>query len=114
MSTQRNLSLPAHGAIELAAGIATMIAPALLGFAPAGIVVSFVLGAVLIGMSLPLTTPRRSMLAWHRGFDSVFLLGTAVAALVLALAGQGAAAVFLAALVAVQSALHLGTRYSAG
>lgn len=114
MSTQRNLSLPVHGTIELAAGIATMIAPALFGFAPAGIVVSFVLGAVLIGMSLPLATPGSSMLAWHRDFDSVFLLGTAVAALVLALAGQGAAAIFLAALVAVQSALHLGTRYSAG
>jgi hypothetical protein len=43
----------------------------------------------------------------------VLVIGTAIAALALALAGQGAAGIFLAALVAVQSALHLGTRYTA-
>jgi hypothetical protein len=113
MSTKLPLSLSAHGAIELAAGIATMAAPAVFGFAPAGIIVCFVLGALLIGMSLPLTARPSSVLGWHRDFDSVFLVGAAMAALALALAGEAAAGIFLAALVAVQSALHLGTRYTA-
>lgn len=113
MASKFHLSLPAHGAIELAAGLATMVAPAVFGFAPAGIIISFALGALLIGMSLPLTARSSSMLSWHRSFDSVFLIGTAIAALALALAGEHAAGIFLAALVAVQSALHLGTRYTA-
>jgi hypothetical protein len=113
VSKPHHLSLSAHGAIEFAAGIATMVAPVVFGFAPAGIIISFALGALLIGMSLPLTTRGSSTLSWHRDFDSVFLIGTAIAALALALDGEGAAGIFLAALVAVQSALLLGTRYTA-
>jgi hypothetical protein len=113
VSKPHHLSPSAHGAIEFAAGIATMVAPVVFGFAPAGIIISFALGALLIGMSLPLTTPGSAALGWHRDFDSVLVIGTAIAALALALAGQGAAGIFLAALVAVQSALHLGTRYTA-
>jgi hypothetical protein len=112
MTSKLHLSLPTHGTIELAAGLATMVAPAVFGFAPAGIIISFVLGALLIGMSLPLTARNSSTLSWHRSFDVVFLVGTAIAALALALAGEHAAGIFLAALVAVQSALHLGTRYT--
>lgn len=113
MASHRNLSLSAHGAIELAAGIATMFSPAVFGFAPAGVIVSFTLGALLIGMSLPLASQGSSAVAWHRGFDSLFLVGAAIAALALALAGQRAAAILLVALVAIQSALHIGTRYTA-
>jgi hypothetical protein len=112
MRFQRNLSLSTHGTIELAAGMAMLFAPAVFGFGPAGIVVSFALGSLLIGAALTLTTRRGPILSWHRDFDSLSLLATAVAALALALAGEGAAGIFLAALVAIQFGLHAGTRYT--
>jgi hypothetical protein len=112
MSARRNLSLPVHGAIELAIGLAAMAAPAILGFGPAGFVISFSLGAILVGTSLNLTAGRGPILAWHRDFDSLFVLGAAAAALVLAIAGDAPAGFFIATLVAAQAALHLATRYT--
>jgi hypothetical protein len=112
MNARRNLSLPVHGAIELAIGLAAMAAPAIFGFGPAGFVISFSLGAILVGISLNLTTERGLILVWHRNFDSLFVLGAAAAALVLAIAGDGPAGFFIATMVAAQAALHLGTRYT--
>ena len=109
----RNLSLSTHGAIELAAGLATMLASLALGFGPAGIVVSFLLGAVLVGMSLTLTSRRDQLPGTHHEFDSAFLVTAAVASLGLALGGQGRAGAMIAALVVLQSVLALTTRYTA-
>ena len=112
MLARGTLSLSTHGAIELAAGLATMLGSLILGFGPAGIVIAFALGAVLVGMSLNLTAARGPILAAHRDLDSVFVLGAAAAALALAVAGDGAAGIFIAAVVAIQSSLHLVTRYT--
>jgi divalent metal cation (Fe/Co/Zn/Cd) transporter len=93
--------------------MAMIVAPVAFGFAAAGLVVSVLLGAILMGMGMTLTGQFGQAIAWHSHFDSVFVLGTAVAALGLALGGQHGAAVFLAALVAIQAMLSFVTRYVA-
>jgi hypothetical protein len=110
---RRGFSLPAHGAVELIAGMAAMVAPAVLGFGAGGIVVSALLGAVLMGMGMTLTGRLGSAVSWHGSFDSVFVVLTAIAALGLALAGDRAAAAFLVVLVAIQALLSFTTRYVA-
>jgi hypothetical protein len=76
----------------------------------AGLIISACLGAVQVGVGLTLTSPRGPFVAWHRHFDTVFAVATAFAALVLAVAGD-TAAVFLAAMVAVQACLNYATSY---
>jgi hypothetical protein len=110
---RRAFSLPAHGTVELLAGMTMIVAPVVLGFGSAGIVVSVLLGAILMGMGMTLTGRLGPVVAWHSHFDSVFVLGTAIAALALAAGGERTAALFLAALVGVQAVLNFGTRYVA-
>jgi hypothetical protein len=115
MRISRGFSLPAHGAIELLAGIAMMIAPAALSFSPAGLLVSVTLGAILTGTAVSLSTQTvgTASVASHGYFDTVFVLATALAALGLATAGQTSAVIFLAAMVVVQALLGFATRYTA-
>jgi hypothetical protein len=113
MTARRRVSLPGHGAIELATGMVMMLAPAVLGFSAAGLIVSVALGASLMGMALTLTGRHGSVLGWHRDFDTLFVVVAAGAALWLALAGQSRPALFIAALVVIQSTLNLATRYVA-
>lgn len=114
---RKTLTLSAHGAVELVAGIAMMIAPAGLGFGAAGIVVSVLLGALLAGMGLGLTARASTSgrpghdITLHTDFDTFFLVATAAAALALAVTGDRAAAAFLAVIVAVQAAMSFRTRY---
>jgi hypothetical protein len=111
--TRTALSLPAHGTVELLAGMTMLVAPVVLGFGAAGIVVSVLLGSILMGMGMTLTGRIAPVVAWHSHFDSVFVLATAIAALALAAGGEKTAAVFLAALVGIQAVLNFGTRYVA-
>jgi divalent metal cation (Fe/Co/Zn/Cd) transporter len=110
---RRGFSLPAHGTVELIAGMAALAAPVAFGFGAAGVVVSVVLGAIMMGMGLTLQGQIGAASAWHGSFDSVFVIVTALAALGLAVGGERSAAVFLAALVAVQALLSFTTRYVA-
>jgi hypothetical protein len=93
--------------------MAMIVAPVALGFGAAGIVVSVLLGAILMGMGMTLTGRIGQAISWHSHFDSLFVLGAAVAALSLAVAGDKTAAVFLAVLVGIQAILNFGTRYVA-
>jgi hypothetical protein len=114
MRKSRRFSLSTHGAIEFLAGVAMMIAPALLSFDVASMIVSVGLGVILTGAALGLTSSNRAALSAHTQFDTAFVLATAVAALALAAAGQGVSAVvFLAAIVVVQAGLGAATRYTA-
>ena len=108
---RRGFSLPAHGTVELLAGMAMIVAPVAFGFGAAGIVVSVLLGAILMGMGMTLTGRLGPVIGWHSHFDSVFVLGTAIAALGLAVGGEKTAAVFLAVLVAIEAMLSFATRY---
>jgi divalent metal cation (Fe/Co/Zn/Cd) transporter len=110
---RRGFSLPAHGTIELISGMAMLVAPVVFGFGAAGLVVSVLLGAVLMGMGMTLTGRFGQAVAWHSHFDSVFVLAAAIAALGLAVGGEKGGAVFLAVLVGIQAAVNFGTRYVA-
>jgi hypothetical protein len=93
--------------------MAALAAPVIFGFGAAGIVVSVVLGALLMGMGMSLQGGHGPGVSWHGGFDSALLLLTAVASLGLAIAGERSAAAFLAVLVAIQALLSFTTRYVA-
>lgn len=111
MFVLRPISLPAHGAIELLAGVLALVAPFALGFTPAGTVVSVLVGVIAIGLALDATEPQR--VSAHQSFDYGLAFGAIVVALPLALTGSGTAALFLAGLGLAQLALNAGTRYSA-
>src|SRR5437763_12782009 len=101
MRISRRLSLPGHAAIELAVGLAMMLAPAAIGLGIAGLVVSFALGTILTGAALSVASSSRGLaVAWHNEFDRLFALATALAAVALALGGQNRAAAFLVSMVA--------------
>ena len=115
MTAFRLISLPAHGALELLAGLFVMVAPFLFGFTVAGAVAAVVIGALIVGLSLATTDTERGSLpiAAHFAFDRGLVLGLLGAGVVVALAGDAAAAIFLGATGAALLALSLTTRYSA-
>jgi len=115
MTSLRLISLPAHGAIELLAGLVTMVAPFVLGFGPAGSVVAVALGAVIVGLSLATaSTEQGSMpISAHFAFDRGIVIGLLAAGLVLGLAGDAVAALSLSLIGAALLLLSLSTRYSA-
>lgn len=113
MTTFRLISLPAHGALELLAGLLTMAAPFLFGFGPAGTVVAVVIGAIVVGLSLATTDDGALPIAAHFAFDRGLALGALGAAVLLGLAGDRAAALFLALAGLALVALSVTTRYSA-
>jgi hypothetical protein len=115
MDASLRLNPPAHGAFELIAGMATLAAPAVLGFHAAGMIAAGVLGSLLMGMALKLTSPRGRSVSPHRIFDNLFGLLAGVTALLLAFSGDMRATIFFAALVAIHTGLSAVTRYvSAG
>ena len=116
MTAFRLISLPAHGALELALGLMLMAAPFVLGFGAAGTLVGVVVGAIVVGLALGAAVADSGSIdiAAHYSFDLGLVVGLLGAALVLALGGDmRAGAVFLAGGLA-QMALNLTTRYSAG
>jgi hypothetical protein len=114
MTINRRFTLSTHGALELVLGLATLVSPALLRFGHAGLLVAVLLGAILIGMAVTVGADHRASPAWHQLFDLVFVIASAVAALLLALAGDAPAALFFVVLTVLQSSLNVATRYVAG
>ena len=106
------LSLTAHGAIELMAGIVLMLSPAILDYGAGALIASVALGAVLTGTALGLTANRLISAAAHGRFDSAFLLATALAALIMAVSGQLTAAVVFSLVVMLLAVLGFSTRYA--
>ncbi len=110
MLTFRPLSLSLHGAFELLFGVLALAAPFLFGFSPAGTVLAFLVGVLAIGLALDTTEPRD--VSAHQGFDYALAFGAVLIALALAIAADGAAALWLGGLGAAQLGLTLATRYS--
>jgi hypothetical protein len=110
---RRQLSLPTHGAIAVLLGMVMLLAPAVLHFQVAGLVLAATLGAIEIGFGLTFIAPGRYATLWRAHLDSLLAVATAVAALTTAAAGDPAAAIFLAAMTGLQVCLNLGTRYVA-
>ena len=104
----RRLSLPEHGAVELLVGIALIAAPFVLGFGPAGLLLSMAAGAVITGLALSDSLPISTHMAADTATAAV-LLGAAVA---LATPGDSAAGGVLAAAGAGELALGMATRWT--
>ena len=120
MRASRRITLSAHGAVEALCGMAIMLSAIVLPVGPAGVVLA-ALGAIVTGSGLGLisTAPRvgtlpspRDSVRAHTGIDGVLVAISAVAARVLALAGEAPAALALTALVGVQACLSFVTSYA--
>jgi hypothetical protein len=105
------LSLPAHAAVELPAGVLALVAPFALGFGLAGAVVSTLIGVCIVGLALD-AAEHPARISAHQAFDYGIAFAAVVAAVPLALSGDAAAALFLGAVGLALLALDAVTRYS--
>jgi hypothetical protein len=114
MST-RALSVSAHGALEIVAAPAIMVAPFLLDFGQAATVISVTLGALLLGLALQLESPRRTVpLSAHAGFDYGLAFGALIGGLAVGLGtDEWSAGVFLVGVGVAVMALTASTRFTA-
>ena len=115
MTTMRGIPLSAHGAIEMLAAPAVMVAPFVLGFGVAATVVCVALGVLLTTVALQVESPRRTVpISAHAGFDYALAVIAASAGLTIGLAtGAWAESAFLVGLGAAQAALAASTRFTA-
>jgi hypothetical protein len=112
----RAISLPTHGALELAAGLAVAIGPIALGLSPAGVVASVFVGAVMVGLALAASAPRGANalpVAAHAAYDKLLVALLAATALGAAIAGSLPATAFFAGAAVVYTVLVAATRYTA-
>jgi hypothetical protein len=113
MTALRLISLPTHALLELAAGLAVMAAPFVLGFEPAGLVASVLIGALIAGIALTAAVDDGGLsIAAHFAFDRGIALGLLAGALVLGLAGDETATLVFAGAALAQGLLNITTRYS--
>ena len=110
----RGISISVHGALEMLAAPAIMVAPFVLGFGPAATVLAVLLGVVLLGMAVQLESPGRSVpLSAHEGFDYLVALVAAVGGLAVGLiADEWSAGIFLVGIGAAMVVLTASTRFT--
>lgn len=109
--TLRRLSFPAQAPLELLLGFAALLAPFALPLGVAGGIVSVVAGLLLVGRALAATGVRPAT-AWLGAVDGALGTGLLLAALAVALTGNGVAVATLAVLGSAQLLLAGSTRYS--
>ena len=113
MSLSRAIPLTVHGAIEIVAAPALIVAPFLLGFGQTAGAVSIALGALLMGLALATHTDRRTLpLSAHAGFDYAIGFLALVTGLAAGIGGDLLATAFLAGFGAAHLALTASTRFS--
>lgn len=112
---KRGIPLSVHGALEVIAGPAIMVAPFLLGFGQVAAVATVALGALLLGHAIQLEGPRRTVpLSAHAGLDYALATVAVSAGLAIGIAtGEWGAGSFLVAVGAAQVTLTASTRFSA-
>lgn len=111
----RPVNIDTHNGLVLAAAPLMMVVPYLLTFSPAVGLLSFLLGALLIGVALAASSPRSSVsLSAIAGFDWTLGFTTLSIGLVSGIFGdQPVATIFLVGFGAAHLALTAATRYSA-
>ncbi len=113
VSLFRYVPLSVHGMVEALAAPVIMAAPFVLGMPTAATLVSFAIGAILLGLSLSLIDPRVIPLTTHAEFDYMLGVFAAVAGLAIGIAtGDIAATIFLVGVGVAQLALTASTRFS--
>ena len=115
MTAFRLISLPTHGAVELALGLALMGAPFVLSFGSAATLVAVVVGALIVGLALNAAVADTGSIdiAAHYAYDLGLAAGLLGAGVVLAISGDAPAALVFLAGAVVQLALNTTTRYTA-
>lgn len=115
MILSRPLTLHTHNALLIAASPLLMVVPFMLSADPGVGFLTFFIGALLIGIALTSTSPRRPVpLSAHRGLE--FSLGLALVLVGISGAiidGASAVTIFLVGFGAAQIALTAVTRYTA-
>lgn len=109
MPLPHRISLSTHGAVELAVGLALVIAAFALATDGAGLVAMLLGGAALAGVGL---SAADLPLAAHRSLDRLLIGGLAALAVLAASAGSAPAAIALLTAAALQLALESGTRWT--
>jgi hypothetical protein len=111
----RAIPATVHGALEIIAAPAIMVAPFVFGFGEAATVISVTLGALLLGLALQVEGPRRAVpLSAHAGFDYTLAFVALVAGIAVGLVtDEWAAGVFLVGVGVAQVALTASTRFTA-
>lgn len=114
MAVSRAIPLAAHAATEMVAAPAIIAVPVLLDFGPAATVVSFAIGALLLGLAMQAAGPGRTIpLSAHAGFDYVLAAVAAISGLAIGIAsGEWAQGVFLVGVGVSLVALTASTRFS--
>ena len=115
MTRRGAIPLSAHGAIEVVAGPAIMIAPFALGFGTVASAICVAVGAILLGLSLQLEGPRRTIpLSAHASLEYALAVVAVAAGIGLAIAADAASeAAFLVGIGVAQAMLTATTRFSA-
>ena len=114
MTLTRGIPVTTHGAIEMFAAPAIMIAPFVLGFSAGATMVCVAIGALLVAVALQVEGPRRAIpLSAHAQFDYALAVFAITAGLAVAFAtGAAAEAAFLVGIGAAQVALTASTRFT--
>ncbi len=110
----RGIPLSIHGALEMLAAPAIMVAPFLLGFGPAATIATVSVGVLLLGLAIQAEAPEPSVpLSAHAGFDYALAAFAALSGVAIGLiTGEWYAPVFLIGVGAAQVALTVATRFS--
>ena len=116
MSISRLIPLAARSSLLIALGTGVLIAPVALLLSPAAIVTGLAAGVVAIGIGIAGTATHGrgtiTVLA-HKASDRGLAAGFALAAVALALAGDGLAAAIFVAAAAAQTLISINTSYAA-
>jgi hypothetical protein len=112
-SSRTTIPFGAHAAIQTVAAPAVMASPFIFGFGQAAGVIAFVLGVMLLGLSLQAVGQQRTVpLSAYAGFDYVLAAFAIVGGLAVGLAGELTAGIFLVGIGAALVALTASTRFS--
>ena len=110
----RGIPLSVHGALEMLAAPAIMVAPFVLDFGQAATVATVLVGVLLLGLAVQTEAPQPSVpISAHAGFDYALAALTAVSGLAIGLAtSEWYAPIFLIGIAAAHVALTTATRFS--
>jgi hypothetical protein len=114
MTIARLLPLHVHGALEMLVALVIMAAPFPLGFEPAAMVASVLLGALVLSVALGTHIGDEGALpiSTHAAFDVAFAIALGAGAIVFAIAEDVPAALFMAVSAVTLILISSLTRYS--
>ena len=110
----RGISLSVHGALEMLAAPAIMVAPFLLDFGQAATIATVLVGVLLLGLAVQVESPQPNVpISAHAGFDYAVAAFATMSGIAIGLVtSEWYAPIFLIGVGAAQVALTAVTRFS--